>query len=87
MSEGIVLVGACIHVVVYYIAAESEPELPASRYVCLYVCMYVCMYVCISISMFIFVIGGNQIKTVSVCLYGHGHSDFVIVRSHPVSGP
>ncbi len=29
--------------------------------------MFVCMY--ISISIFIFVIGRNQMKTVSVCLY------------------
>jgi hypothetical protein len=40
----------------------------------------------ISISMFIFVLGGNQMKAVSVCLYGHGHLDCVTVRSHPVSG-
>jgi hypothetical protein len=46
--------------------------------------MFVCML--ISIGMFIFVIGVDQMKTVSVCLYEHGHSDCVTVRSHPVSG-
>jgi hypothetical protein len=46
--------------------------------------MVICMYVCIH-KLFIFVIARNQMKTVSVCLYGYGHSDCVIVRSHPVS--